>query len=146
MIGGIIGATYFPCRLLDHPKVGEPAGQEGFRPQDLLNRRHFNEIQLGQFVSVQNDGSEIWGAAFWQIRELLGLKDADRLLAKTWQAFGREIVRRRVSTSVLSKACLRIQRALAIDRRWRPFTPYLRGAESTRRVGANSPTTRIVES
>jgi hypothetical protein len=37
---------------------------------------------------VQNDGSEIWGAAFWQIRELLGQEDADRLLAKTWQAFG----------------------------------------------------------
>ena len=37
---------------------------------------------------MQNDGSEIWGAAFWQIRELLGQEDADRLLAKTWQAFG----------------------------------------------------------
>jgi hypothetical protein len=84
-------ATYFPCSFLEHPKLGDQAsaaGQNIFRPQDLLNSRRFSEIQLDQFVSVQNDGSEIWGAAFWQIRKLLGKKDADRLLAKTWQAFG----------------------------------------------------------
>jgi hypothetical protein len=85
-------ATYFPCSFLNHPKVGDQAsaaGQNIFRPQDLRNSRHFSEIQLKQFVSVQNDGSEIWGAAFWQIRELLvEQEDADRLLAKTWQAFG----------------------------------------------------------
>jgi hypothetical protein len=84
-------ATYFPCSFLNHPKLGDQASVEGqkvFRPQDLLNSRRFSEIQLEQFVSMQNDGSEIWGAAFWQIRELLGQEDADRLLAKTWQAFG----------------------------------------------------------
>jgi hypothetical protein len=84
-------ATYFPCSFLNHPKLGDQAsapGQNVFRPQDLLNSRRFSEIQLEQFVSVQNDGSEIWGAAFWQVRDLLGQEDADRLLAKTWQAFG----------------------------------------------------------
>jgi hypothetical protein len=59
-----------------------------FRPQNLLNSRRFSEIQLEQFVSVQNDGSEIWGAAFWEIRELLLQEDADHLLAKRWRAFG----------------------------------------------------------
>lgn len=82
-------ATYFPCSFLNHPKVGDQAsaaGQNVYRPQDLLNSRRFSEIQLKQYVSVQNDGSEIWGAAFWQIRELLGQEDADRMLAKMWQA------------------------------------------------------------
>jgi hypothetical protein len=84
-------ATYFPCSFLNHPKLADQAsaaGQDVFRPQNLLNNRRFSEIQLEQFVSVQNDGSEIWGAAFWEIRELLGPEDADRLLAKTWQDFG----------------------------------------------------------
>jgi hypothetical protein len=83
-------ATYFPCSFLNHPKVADQAsaaGQNVFRPQNLLNSRRFSEIQLEQFVSVQNDGSEIWGAAFWEIRELLLQEDADRLLAKTWRAF-----------------------------------------------------------
>jgi hypothetical protein len=84
-------ATYFPCSFLNHPKVADQAsaaGQEVFPPQNLLNSRRFSEIQLEQFASVQNDGSEIWGAAFWELRELLGQADADRLLAKTWQHFG----------------------------------------------------------
>ena len=37
---------------------------------------------------MRNDSSEIWGAVFWELRNLLEQEDADRLLAKTWQAFG----------------------------------------------------------
>jgi len=32
--------------------------------------------------------AKIWGAVFWELRNLLEQEDADRLLAKTWQAFG----------------------------------------------------------
>jgi hypothetical protein len=84
-------ATYFPCSFLNHPKVADQAsaaGQDVFPPQNLLNSRRFSEIQLEEVASVQNDGSEIWGAAFWELRELLGQQDSDRLLAKTWQDFG----------------------------------------------------------
>lgn len=86
-------ATYFPCSFLNHPKVADQAsaaGQDVFPLQSLVNSRRFSEIQLEQVASVMNDGSEIWGAAFWQLRELLGQQDADRLLAKTWQDFPRD--------------------------------------------------------
>jgi len=86
-------ATYFPCSFLNHPKVADQAsaaGQDVFPPQNLVNSRRFSEIQLEQAASVMNDGSEIWGAAFWELRELLGQQDADRLLAKRWQDFPRD--------------------------------------------------------
>lgn len=84
-------ATYFPCSFADHPKMGDQAtaaGKKVYPPQDLLNHRRFSEIQLDQFASVENDGSEVWGAAFWELRQLLQQKDADQVLAKTWQTIG----------------------------------------------------------
>jgi hypothetical protein len=55
-------------------------------PQDLGKRRGVSEIHLGRWESVQNDGSEIWGGALWQIRGLLGPERADRLIADTGHA------------------------------------------------------------
>jgi hypothetical protein len=83
-------ATYFPSSFLDHPVMGDRATAEGkklFPPQDLRNRRHFDEIHLGDNGSEQTEGSEIWGGAFWEVRELLGKDVADRLLADAWRAF-----------------------------------------------------------
>ncbi len=83
-------ATYFPCSSLENPVMGDKASLEGqaiYRPEDLRNKRQFSEVHLSDEASVQNDGSEIWGGAFWQLRELLGKDKADRLLADTWRAF-----------------------------------------------------------
>jgi len=83
-------ASYFPCSFTDHPMVGDKASDAGkaiLPPQDLRKRRKFAEIQLSKWDSVQNDGSEVWGGALWQMRELLGPEQADRLIANTWQSF-----------------------------------------------------------
>jgi hypothetical protein len=63
------------------------AGKAVVPPQDLRKRRKFVEIRLDDWSSVQNDGSEVWGGALWEIRQLLGPETADRLIANTWQAF-----------------------------------------------------------
>ncbi len=83
-------ATYFPCSFTDNPELAEKASAAGkaiFHPQDLRKRRKFAEIRLDDWTSVQNDGSEVWGGALWEIRQLLGPETADRFIANTWQAF-----------------------------------------------------------
>lgn len=88
-------ASYFPCSFTGRPMVGDRASDAGkalLPPEDLRKQRKFTEIRLSDWNSVQNDGSEVWGGAFWQIREVFGRETADRLIANTWQAFrpGRE--------------------------------------------------------
>jgi hypothetical protein len=86
-------ASYFPSSFTNHPMVGDEASDAGkliFPPQDLRKRRRVSEIQLRQWESVQNDGSEIWGGALWQVRQLLGPERTDRLVADTWREFSFE--------------------------------------------------------
>lgn len=83
-------ATYFPCSFTNYPMLGgkaTAAGKAILPPQDLRTHREFGKINLRDWVSVENDGSEVWGGAFWEIRQLLGPDSADRLIASTWQAF-----------------------------------------------------------
>jgi hypothetical protein len=83
-------ATYFPCSFTDHPMLGDKASAAGKAispPQDLRKRRKFAEIRVSDWYSVQNDGSEVWGGALWEIRQLLGAEVADRLISNTWRAF-----------------------------------------------------------
>lgn len=85
-------ASYFPCSFTGNPVVGGDAtgaGQAIFPPEDLRNSRPFVEIRLDE-ENVENDGSEIWGGAFWQVRQILGPEKADRLLAETWRGFSHE--------------------------------------------------------
>ena len=82
-------ATYYPCSFTDNPVLGgkvSAAGKKLFPPQDLRKRRKFSEIRVKDWGSVQNDGSEVWGGALWEIRHLVGREAADRLIASTWQA------------------------------------------------------------
>jgi hypothetical protein len=83
-------ASYFPCSFANHPMVGDDASEAGkaiAAPQDLRRRRSVSEVKWKDWVSVENDGSEVWGGALWQVRELLGAEKADRLIADTWRAF-----------------------------------------------------------
>jgi hypothetical protein len=83
-------ATYFPCSFTGQPMMGDKASVAGKAispPQDLRRRRKFAEIQLNDWFSVQRDGSEVWGGAFWEMRQLLTAEAADRLIAATWQPF-----------------------------------------------------------
>ena len=89
-------ATYLPCSFTGNPLVGaETSGQEKdiLPPQNLRNSRRFSEIQLHKWASVQTDGSEVWGGAFWQVRQILGQDRADPLLAATWRGLSPESLR-----------------------------------------------------
>jgi hypothetical protein len=85
-------ASYFACSFTGNPVVGgegTEAGQANFPPEDLRNSRPFSQVRLDQ-EHVETDGSEIWGGAFWQVRQILGQQKADRLLAETWRTFSPE--------------------------------------------------------
>jgi hypothetical protein len=82
-------AAYFPCSFTNRPTVGEDATEAGkaiLSPWDLRRSRRFSDVQLKDWASVQNDGSEVWGGFFWKLREVMGREKADRLLAETWRA------------------------------------------------------------
>ena len=81
-------ATYFACSFVGDPVLGGQASDAGkrlFPPQDLRKERKFSEIILSDWGSVQSDGSEVWGGAFWQIRQLTSQSQADRAIALAWR-------------------------------------------------------------
>jgi hypothetical protein len=102
-------ATYFPCSFRDSPMLGDKASGAGKAispPQDLGKHRNFAEIRLRNWGSVQRDGSEVWGGAFWEIRQLLGVDAADRFIATTWQTFapGKEPAYTAFARALLAKS------------------------------------------
>jgi hypothetical protein len=82
-------ADYFPCSYRDDPELGREVAaylrnRGGFDKtaiRDLRNEMRFTD--LGSHPVVQAAG-EIWGAAFWEIRQVLGKDTADQLLLKAW--------------------------------------------------------------
>lgn len=81
-------ATYFACSFVGDPVLGGQASEAGkrlFPPQDLRKERKFSEIIPSDWGSVQNDGGQVWGGAFWQIRELTSQSQADRAIALAWR-------------------------------------------------------------
>jgi len=81
-------ATYFPCSFVGEAALGSHASDAGKRvlpPQNLHAQRKFNEINLRDWISIQNDGSEIWGAVLWQIREIIGQSQADKMITAAWR-------------------------------------------------------------
>ena len=80
-------ADYFPCSFNNDPVFGEIAAAEIWKAQyirNLQNERKFSEVSPN--TPYQNAG-EIWGGAFWQIRQLLGQAKADKLLFSAWMSF-----------------------------------------------------------
>jgi hypothetical protein len=80
-------ASYFPCSFSNHPMIGDNSGaaRKGlFKPHNLINSRKFGEVSLSDWASVQADGSEVWGGAFWELRQLLTKDVADKLLYAAW--------------------------------------------------------------
>jgi hypothetical protein len=98
-------ATYFACSFNNNPRSAEKtaslAGGD-FKIWDLSTERKFSEIQPN-VGSAMTDGTEIWGGAFWEIRQLLGQTAADRLLFKTWFAVRPGDVRKDRGASFVKK-------------------------------------------
>jgi Tfp pilus assembly protein PilE len=80
-------ASYYACSFTGHGVLGDQAISHAFY-FDLNNNRRIDEIRLGldNWDSVQNDGSEVWGGVFWQMKQLLGKQNTDALLFKTWSS------------------------------------------------------------
>jgi hypothetical protein len=72
-------AIYCPCSFKDNPVFGEIEGES----TELKNEATFGEIPTDQ-DAADLEGNTAWGGAFWELRQLLGDIDTDRLLAKTW--------------------------------------------------------------
>lgn len=80
-------ADYLVCSFGDDPKFGEvyiklitPHGEPPDCIRNLKNSRLFSDLPE---ESGPQDAGEVWGGAFWEIRELLGKSKADQLIART---------------------------------------------------------------
>ncbi len=87
-------ADYFPCSFNNKQWFGEIAARGPLKEvinkpyiRDLGNDRKFTEgpPNASPYAAPQ-DGGEIWGGAFWEMRKLLGQATADKLLFSTWVA------------------------------------------------------------
>src|SRR5262249_11138650 len=81
-------ASYFACSFVGDAVLGGKASASEkliFPPQDLRILRKIGDIRLSDWVSVQNDGSAVWGGVLWRIRELVGKTGADGPVAIAWR-------------------------------------------------------------
>ena len=85
-------ADYFPCSFNDDPLFGEKSIHifqkfEGFENKkairDLNNDRKFSEAASN---SEHHNVGEIWGGAFWEIRQRLDKASADKIIFAAWKA------------------------------------------------------------
>jgi hypothetical protein len=85
-------ADYFPCSFNNDPLLGKkivnlyrrrPEYKDKPALRNLKNDRTFDEVVAD---STLHNVGEIWGGAFWELRERLGQTVADRLLFSTWVA------------------------------------------------------------
>ena len=71
-------AWYFPCSF-----AGNPNPSPASTSWDLTKKRPFSELHP-TLASAITDGTEIWGAAFWELRNKLGQAATDKLLYDAW--------------------------------------------------------------
>jgi hypothetical protein len=70
-------ATYFSYSFVDNPSPDTPTAW------DLTKQRPLTDIKPTD-LSMLNDGTEIWGSTFWELRTMLGKDAADKLLLEAW--------------------------------------------------------------
>jgi hypothetical protein len=108
-------ASYFPCSFKDDPIIGRTsaAAHQDFKSWDIHNKRKLAEIQ-NTSRSPEVDGREIWGAVFWDVRQLLGQDTADKLIFSAWitlQSFDHNV------TSTFAKKIIEKVRSLEAGKR-----------------------------
>jgi hypothetical protein len=86
-------ADYFPASYTNDPKFGEVMALAASLDRDFVhnldNQRSFGELAELDPTRLSYDGAEVWGGAFWQIRQTAGA-GADALLAQAWRSFAPE--------------------------------------------------------
>jgi hypothetical protein len=78
---------YFVCSFTNDPILGEMSAKKVFKIEQGYMRNLDNNLK---FTNLRADADrwsrgEIWGGAFWEIRQLLKPEVADRLLFSTWK-------------------------------------------------------------
>jgi hypothetical protein len=87
-------ATYFPCSYTGKAKFGEKSaaiGGKEFKIWDLSKLREFKKLPNDMLALIE--GVEVWGGAFWEIRNEMGAQGLDKLLFQAWVALKPEDVR-----------------------------------------------------
>jgi hypothetical protein len=78
-------AFYFTCSFNNNPKFGAKtariAGEGRGYYMNLANNLLFDEAYSKMHPTQTG---EVWGGAFWELRQLLGQEVADRMLFRTW--------------------------------------------------------------
>lgn len=83
-------ADYFPSSFSDQSDFGKEVWAL-FRKRypalkinrDLENKRGFGEIQPGK--TEEHESGNVWGGAFWQLRQTIGKATTDKLLLQAWK-------------------------------------------------------------
>jgi hypothetical protein len=115
-------ADYLACSSTDDPVLGERAalvyhelwGLDRPYIRNLKNAKGFENLDL---THPQDEG-EVWGGAFWEIRERLGKSDADGLLVAAWAAterFGADQPSAPFAKALIETLAARTSGALATD-------------------------------
>jgi hypothetical protein len=84
-------AFYFPCSRRNTPRFAEKYARlpnaprhNRLKPRNLDYQFKFSDIPKD---ALEEDSGEVWAAAFWEIRCLLGQGPADRLIAETARVY-----------------------------------------------------------
>jgi hypothetical protein len=84
-------ADYYPCSFKDDPetiaKVVKAVAQELRFTPPPRTLKHDRKLTESASATDVNTAGVIWGGAFWELRQQLGSKEADRLLRLAWMAF-----------------------------------------------------------
>jgi hypothetical protein len=76
-------ADYFPCSFTGDPALGRRVANIFHRPwiRNLANDRH----RASADATIPQDAGEVWGAALWSVRSLVGPDQADRSVLAAWR-------------------------------------------------------------
>ena len=80
-------ADYLPSSFLDRPDFGRdmwPVFGVEVSNRNLENERSFAEIRIGE--TELHDAGNVWGGAFWELRQSIGRETIDRLVLSAWGA------------------------------------------------------------
>jgi hypothetical protein len=102
-------ADYYPGSFNNDALVAEIAAKRiANKPyiRNLSNQRTFDEIKL---ANTEQEAGEIWGGAFWELRQLLGQEIADKYFYTAWVALRQPDVSKETSVGF-------VKRLLEVDR------------------------------
>lgn len=84
-------ADYLACSFSNNPLLGEEYAKAvggkvpGSGKPYLRNLKNNRMFSKSKEIEIHDEG-EVWGGAFWELRDQIGQRAADRLLFSTWSA------------------------------------------------------------